>query len=48
MTKIRLPKMEGYQPSVKIFSDNVQTRGYQPQNVTTTNTSSNQSPPKKP
>jgi hypothetical protein len=48
MTKIRLPLTEGYQPSIKILSDNLQTKGYQPQKVTTTNTSSSQSPPKKP
>lgn len=48
MTKIRLPAMDCYQPAVKILSDNLQTKGYQPQKVTTTNTSSNQAPPKKP
>ncbi len=47
MTKIRLPAMDGYQPSIKILSDTTQTRGYQPQKVTTT-TPQPQSPPKKP
>lgn len=45
MTKIRLPAMDGYQPSIR--SDNTQTRGYQPQKVTTT-ASANKTPPKKP
>ena len=46
MTKIRLPAMDGYQPSIR--SDNIQTRGYQPQQVTTTTASANKTPPKKP
>lgn len=46
MTKIRLPAIEGYQPSIR--PDNIQTRGYQPQQVTTTTASANKAPPKKP
>lgn len=46
MTKIRLPAMDGYQPSIR--PDNTQTRGYQPQQVITTTVSTNKAPPKKP
>ncbi|HCI3538981.1 TPA: hypothetical protein NOZ40_003393 [Acinetobacter baumannii] len=46
MSKIRLPAMDGYQPSSKL--NDSQTRGYQPQQVTNTTTSPNKAPPKKP
>lgn len=46
MSKIRLPAMDGYQPSSRL--NDSQTRGYQPQQVTNTTTSSNKAPPKKP
>ena len=46
MSKIRLPAMDGYQPSSRL--NDSQTRGYQPQQVTNTTTSSNKAPSKKP
>lgn len=46
MSKIRLPAMEGYQPSSR--PNDSQTKGYQPQQVTNTTTPSNKTPPKKP
>lgn len=47
MKKNQLPAMEGYQPSTKNLTENLQTKGYQPQTTTAT-ASPNKQPPKKP
>lgn len=46
MKKLEIPLTEGYQPAVK--NDNSQTRGYQPQNVSTQNGAAKKQPPRKP
>lgn len=47
MKKNLSPAMDGYQPSNKKLTDNLQTKGYQPQTTIAT-ASPNKQPPKKP